>query len=203
MVLLFLCSGLSSALPYQCPWKSALPSTFPKQQQLPHTVLSHQFFSFLTSPAGCTLLPQCLGWYLHPFPVCLVGHPNMDSLTKVSPKGMTSSFQSNTSHLTRKYGFTPESAASATQTYQGNKENSFQVSAAWKTPHCHGMYENPAQEGDPRASHCVLVQRGGLLSPESGWEVAVPGRAVWVGNSLEQWIRGLYQLISQTFTNSN
>lgn len=49
--------------------------------------------------------------------------------------------------------FTPESAASVTQTHQGRKENSSQVSVAWKTPHCHGIYENPSQEGDPRVSH--------------------------------------------------
>lgn len=143
-----LCSGLGSVLPYQCPWKSALPSTLPVQQQLPHRALSHRFFSFLTFPAGCTLLPHCLAWYLHPFPVCLVGHPNMDPLTK----GITPSFQSKASCLTRNKGFVPESAASVTQTHQGSKENSFQVSAAWKTPPDHGIYENPPQEGDPRVS---------------------------------------------------
>ncbi|KAM4757923.1 uncharacterized protein ACIQIH_018250 isoform 2-T2 [Cyanocitta cristata] len=41
-------------------------------------------------------------------PRCLSrsGHPNMDSLTKVSLKGITSSFQLKTSCLTRNYGFT-------------------------------------------------------------------------------------------------
>lgn len=192
-------------LPYQCPLQSAVPRTFPIQQQLPHMVLSHWFFSFLTFPAGCTLLPQCLGWYLHPFPVCLVGHPNMDSLTKASPKGITSSFQSKTSCLTRNYGFTTGLLQSLQpQPHKPTKEaNSFQVSAAWKAPHFHGIYENPSWEGDLRVSHCVLVQRGWLLSQEVAprWQ-CLEGQC-GLGTAWSSGSGALYQLISQTFTNSN
>uniref|UniRef100_A0A8B9C5W9 Sperm tail PG-rich repeat containing 1 n=1 Tax=Anser brachyrhynchus TaxID=132585 RepID=A0A8B9C5W9_9AVES len=48
-------------------------------------------------------------WCLHPFPVCFVGHYNIsDSLTKVSPKGITSCFKSKTSRLTRTDRITAE-----------------------------------------------------------------------------------------------
>lgn len=101
------------------------------------------------------------------------------------------------------YRFTPESAASATQTHQGSKENSFQVSAAWKTPHFHGIYENPSREGDPRVSHCVMVQRGRLLSQEVArrWQ-CLEGQC-GLGTAWSSGSGALYQLISQTFTNSN